>query len=277
MRGYVRWVTVAESLTVPVVDALRRLRRATGVSLAFGGIVQGTGGLRLRHFVGDTIGAMDGVAVDVGHGLGGKVIAVNRPVVVDDYLRTPRITHRYNTIIAAEGLRAMAAAPVIVDRQPVAVLYGALRSDDPIGGRTLDALATEARAIEQQVVAARTQLSAETSSPDAAALRGRLTEAYAQLRTLARSLDDTAVAAEISRITDLLLDGETSEPVAELTRREHDVLSQAAMGRTNAAIARELGIETQTVKGYMKDVLRKLGATSRMEAVVVARRSGLLP
>ncbi|WP_267625669.1 LuxR C-terminal-related transcriptional regulator [Gordonia sputi] len=267
---------MAESLTAPVTDALRRLRRGTGVSLAFGGVVHGSRGLRLRHFVGDTYGALNGVAVDAGHGLGGKVIALNRPMVVDDYLRTPRITHRYNAIIAAEGLRAMAAAPVIVERRPVAVIYGALRTDEAIGDRTLDALAVEARELEQQIVASRAAVAADAAVGDG--LRDRITEAYAQLRTLARDVDDDAVADQIARISDLLLDGESDEPTTlTLTRREQDVVTLAALGYTNARIAEELNIGVQTAKGYMKDVLRKLGASSRLEAVVIARRSGLLP
>ncbi len=267
---------MAESLTAPVTDALRRLRRGTGVSLAFGGVVHGSHGLRLRHFVGDTYGALNGVAVDAGHGLGGKVIALNRPMVVDDYLRTPRITHRYNAIIAAEGLRAMAAAPVIVERRPVAVIYGALRTDEAIGDRTLDALAVEARELEQQIVASRATVASDAAAGDG--LRDRITEAYAQLRTLARDVDDVAVADQIARISDLLLDGESDEPTTlSLTRREQDVVTLAALGYTNARIAEELNIGVQTAKGYMKDVLRKLGASSRLEAVVIARRSGLLP
>ncbi|WP_431817918.1 LuxR C-terminal-related transcriptional regulator [Gordonia jacobaea] len=267
---------MAESLTAPVTDALRRLRRGTGVSLAFGGVVHGSRGLRLRHFVGDTYGALNGVAVDAGHGLGGKVMALNRPMVVDDYLRTPRITHRYNAIIAAEGLRAMAAAPVIVERRPVAVIYGALRTDEAIGDRTLDALAVEARELEQQIVASRATVASDAAAGDG--LRDRITEAYAQLRTLARDVDDVAVADQIARISDLLLDGESDEPTTlSLTRREQDVVTLAALGYTNARIAEELNIGVQTAKGYMKDVLRKLGASSRLEAVVIARRSGLLP
>ena len=267
---------MAESLTAPVTDALRRLRRGTGVSLAFGGVVHGSRGLRLRHFVGDTFGALNGVAVDAGHGLGGKVMALNRPMVVDDYLRTPRITHRYNAIIAAEGLRAMAAAPVIVERRPVAVIYGALRTDEAIGDRTLDALAVEARELEQQIVASRATVASDAAAGDG--LRDRITEAYAQLRTLARDVDDVAVADQIARISDLLLDGESDEPTTlSLTRREQDVVTLAALGYTNARIAEELNIGVQTAKGYMKDVLRKLGASSRLEAVVIARRSGLLP
>lgn len=266
-----------ESLAAPVTDALRRLRRASGVSLAFGGVVQSGHGLRLSHFVGHTVGALNGVAVDIGHGLGGKVVATNRPMVVDDYLKTPRITHRYNAVIATEGLRAMAAAPVIVDRTPVAVIYGALRTDDPLGDRALDALAVEARTLEQQIVAARTSVETVTGQPEADALRVRLTAAYAQLRDLARSVDDAEVVAAIGRITDGLLDAAPDHESVALTRREQDVLALAALGYPNARIADSLGIGVQTAKGYVKDAMRKLGATSRLEAVVIARRSGLLP
>lgn len=264
--------------TTLVTDALRRVRCSSGVSLAFAGMVTPAApgqlpGVRLEHFVGNTRGALAGVLVDIGHGLGGKVIKVNRPVAVDDYLRTPRITHRYNTVIQSEGLRAMAAVPVIVDRQPIAVLYGALHNDDPIGQRTFDVLAGEARVLEQQIVAER--LSAN-SSPETE-LRDRLTEAYGRLRLLGRSVDDRRLAAEIGRITEMLLDEPRRESAVSLTPRECDVLSLVSLGHTNARIAAELGIGAQTVKGYLKDAMGKLGASTRLEAVVVARREGLLP
>ncbi|NDZ92735.1 LuxR family transcriptional regulator [Streptomyces sp. SID6673] len=264
-----------------VTDALRRVRRTSGVSLAFAGMVKPAVGtrqrsVRLEHFVGNTIGALAGVSVDVGHGLGGKVVSVSRPVAVDDYLRTPNITHRYNTIIATEGLRAMAAAPVIVDRTPVAVLYGALHTDDPIGNRTLDVLAMEARALEQQIVATRAAVESAAAVPEVSALRDRITDAYARLRVLAQNVDDPAFTRELSLITESLIDS-TAGPGATLTRRERDVLSLAALGYSNARIAETIGVGVQTAKGYMKDAMRKLGASTRLEAVVIARRAGVLP
>ena len=48
----------------------------------------------------------------------GKVIALNRPMVVDDYLRTPRITHRYNAIIAAGVLLGIAAVTMLWIKEP---------------------------------------------------------------------------------------------------------------------------------------------------------------
>ncbi|MYR07831.1 GAF domain-containing protein [Gordonia sp. SID5947] len=270
------------SETSLVMDALRRIRRSSGVSLAFAGMVSSATtsrrqSVRLEHFVGNTAGALAGVAVDAGHGLGGKVISVRRPVAVDDYLRTPNITHRYNTIIATEGLRAMAAVPVIVDRRPVAVLYGALHTDAPIGARTFDVLSGEARALEQEIVAARLIGRSDTTA-EADELRDRLTEAYGNLRVLSRSVEDGVLAAEITRITEALVDrGTVSGPAPALTRREGDVLALAAVGLSNARIAEDLGIGVHTAKGYMKDAMNKLGASTRIEAVVLARRAGLLP
>lgn len=63
--------------------------------------------------------------------------------------------------------------------------------------------------------------------------------------------------------------------VGELTRRERQVLEQLARGRSNADIAHELGIATQTVRNYITSVYEKIGVRSRVEAVVWARERGL--
>ena len=59
-----------------------------------------------------------------------------------------------------------------------------------------------------------------------------------------------------------------------LTRREVEVLELAALGLTNQAIARRLGLQTNTVKNYLRAVHRKFGARSRTEAVMIAARAG---
>ena len=59
-----------------------------------------------------------------------------------------------------------------------------------------------------------------------------------------------------------------------LTGREVEVLAQVALGRTNAAIGRHLGLAENTVKNYLRSVHRKLGARSRTEAVVIAASAG---
>ena len=110
-------------------------------------------------------------------------------------------------------------------------------------------------------------------------LRQRPVRLAAAISTLVVSLFYLlAQMAGAGGLVALLLDVESDGPTTlTLTRREQDVVTLAALGYTNARIAEELNIGVQTAKGYMKDVLRKLGASSRLEAVVIARRSGLLP
>jgi DNA-binding NarL/FixJ family response regulator len=62
-----------------------------------------------------------------------------------------------------------------------------------------------------------------------------------------------------------------------LTPREIEVLYLLAKGRDTPTIAAALYLSVHTVRGYVKEVLRKLGAHSQLEAVAVARRAGLLP
>jgi DNA-binding NarL/FixJ family response regulator len=59
-----------------------------------------------------------------------------------------------------------------------------------------------------------------------------------------------------------------------LTPRELDVLRLLARGNTNLAIARALVVREGTVKYHVKNILRKLGATSRADAVARYVRAG---
>ncbi len=63
-----------------------------------------------------------------------------------------------------------------------------------------------------------------------------------------------------------------------ITAREREVLALMARGQTNAQIARALGIQEGTVKYHVKNLLRKLGARSRADAVArFARATGAAP
>jgi DNA-binding NarL/FixJ family response regulator len=65
------------------------------------------------------------------------------------------------------------------------------------------------------------------------------------------------------------------EAVEALTARELEVLALMARGQTNAAIAKALVVREGTVKYHVKNVLRKLGAHSRADAVArYARATG---
>ncbi len=62
-----------------------------------------------------------------------------------------------------------------------------------------------------------------------------------------------------------------------LTARQAEVLRHLAVGCSTAQIADEMGISVETVRNHIRHLLRALGAHSRLEAVAVARRDGLLP
>ncbi|RKS06746.1 LuxR family two component transcriptional regulator [Nocardiopsis sp. Huas11] len=62
---------------------------------------------------------------------------------------------------------------------------------------------------------------------------------------------------------------------ADLTEREREVLRLVATGRSNARIARDLGIAPGTAKIHVTRILTKLGLGSRVQAAVYAYRYGL--
>jgi DNA-binding CsgD family transcriptional regulator len=62
----------------------------------------------------------------------------------------------------------------------------------------------------------------------------------------------------------------------KLTPRQGQVLQLLSEGRSTEQIASALQLTTETVRNYIRHVLRALGAHSRLEAVVVARRQGLI-
>jgi len=61
-----------------------------------------------------------------------------------------------------------------------------------------------------------------------------------------------------------------------LSRREIEVLEKIAGGNRNADIAALLFISEETVKGHVKHVMEKLGASDRTEAVTIALRRGII-
>ncbi len=61
-----------------------------------------------------------------------------------------------------------------------------------------------------------------------------------------------------------------------LTKAERDVLQALAEGRSPKDIALESGRSVNTVQVHIANITRKLGCSGRTEALVVARKQGLL-
>jgi DNA-binding NarL/FixJ family response regulator len=78
------------------------------------------------------------------------------------------------------------------------------------------------------------------------------------------------------------LSAEVAADIAEhaiddvLTAREIDVLRLVAHGHANKDIAAHLYIAEDTVKGYLKNILAKLGARDRTHAVTIALKRGVI-
>jgi len=66
-----------------------------------------------------------------------------------------------------------------------------------------------------------------------------------------------------------------SDPLAELSSRERQVLELVASGLSNQEIGLKLGLAEKTIKHYMTNILTKLQVRSRVEAALVAAKVGL--
>jgi len=65
------------------------------------------------------------------------------------------------------------------------------------------------------------------------------------------------------------------DAIAQLTRREREVLELIALGHSNKRIALELGVAEKTVKTHVGHLLAKLGVADRTQAALLAVESGL--
>jgi DNA-binding NarL/FixJ family response regulator len=84
-------------------------------------------------------------------------------------------------------------------------------------------------------------------------------------------------AAVAGKVLAHLAAGERPAALAfpQLTRREVEVLDLVARGDANAAIARRLQLTDKTVRNHVSNILVKLQAAGRAEAIVLAREAGL--
>ncbi|NEB80743.1 GAF domain-containing protein, partial [Streptomyces sp. SID14478] len=145
-------MTAVSAEAVEMRAALVRLRRGTGLPVAFGGLTASAGQVRIAELSGASTNALRGLAVAAGNGLGGKALTLARACAVTDYQGSRHISHEYDLAVGTEGLRSVLAVPVVVRRRVRGVLYGALRTARPLGDRTLDAAMAAARDVEQALV-----------------------------------------------------------------------------------------------------------------------------
>ncbi|MFF0493394.1 response regulator transcription factor [Nocardia sp. NPDC004068] len=271
-------------------DALRaELRRVAGVAglpVVFGGQVLG-GTLVLSEFFGTRTNAMRGLAVSPASGVGGAAVATRRPASVSDYRAASTITHHYDGPVLTEGLRAVVGVPVVVGGQSRAVLYVASREAGPIGDRAADLVVRAGRRLAAEL-AVRDEVDRRLRLREAAVPQGpdpvvaeQLRDIHAEVRGIAQTVTDAAARARLRELSDrlarLMSGPEIPGETPALAPRELDVLAHVALGCTNAEAAQRLSLRPETIKSYLRSAMTKLGAHTRHEAVVRARRAGLLP
>ena len=264
---------------------LRELRDATGLPVVFGGVADGEE-LVLTEHLGTRTDGLRNLRVRPSCGLGGRVFVEQRPVTLNDYATARSITHDYDAPVVGEGLHALVAVPVVVGGDTRAMVYGAVRERVRLGQRLVDVLGGAARNLARELgirdeVDRRVRLlEAERAQP-----RGweayeveELREAHAELRSIADAVTDASLRERVRAVGDSLatLGERTDQVQIALTVRERDVLTQVALGCTNAEVADRLAIGAETVKAYLRSAMRKLGVHNRHEAVVSARRTGIL-
>ena len=66
--------------------------------------------------------------------------------------------------------------------------------------------------------------------------------------------------------------GVEDNPLADLSRREEDILRLVAQGKSNREVGTDLDIQEKTVKHYMTSILGKLRVRNRVEAAMLAQK-----
>jgi len=210
----------------------------------------------------------------------------------------PRAAQLELAALGASGVRFVAAAADVWDHQPMT------------GAARVEARAWRARVLAEHLrLRWLTNVDAPTEDELIAAWRESVAafEEWGHVYELARSrarlavvlravgnADESRTLADAARATAHALGAEPllaelrglggparptsarAATMSTLTTREREILGLVAQGRTNAEIGRQLFISAKTVSVHVSNVMAKLGASGRTEAVALARRDGVL-
>jgi DNA-binding CsgD family transcriptional regulator len=185
------------------------------------------------------------------------------PVIVEDARRDPRTS---KPLMRVTRSTSYVAAPIIATRRVIGFLHAdRFGQDGPVGSEDLECLALFADRFG--LLLARSVL-AERIERRRSALRLALDDALEALDDIsgAEVLLDVAAAVSSAEARSAR-DGSVPRGEVLLTAREREVVQLLAAGATNKAIATDLMLSVETVKSHVSSIMRKLGATSRAEAV----------
>ena len=208
--------------------------------------------------------------------LGVARVALDYPLVEHDVARRreaqivdvgsagPRAPAALSAVL---GWRSYVIAAIVVEGETV----GLLHAERSRGDRDVDA-------VDLELVAQFAERLGEVF--DRAVLRETLERHRSELQSAVNWLSDRLGRLNAGgRLagTGANASGIDRESIEALTPRELQVLGLMARGQTNAAIASALLVREGTVKYHVKNILRKLGARSRADAVARYARAAPRP
>ncbi|HTP20965.1 MAG TPA: helix-turn-helix transcriptional regulator [Solirubrobacteraceae bacterium] len=216
----------------------------------------------------DVSGAATAALEELGRG----PIRLEYPIVEDEVARGQRTEIVQERVARSRGARRLidvfgwdsyVVAALVVQ----GVTVGMIHADGGVSGRRLDALDSEVASLYAEGLA---------GVFERAVLREMLQLHHRELRSAVEWMSTRLgqLTTDSGELTALGAGG-VDPPLADaLTPREVEVLRLLARGQTNLEIARALVVREGTVKYHVKNILRKLGATSRADAVSRYARAG---
>jgi two-component system, NarL family, nitrate/nitrite response regulator NarL len=202
-------------------------------------------------------------------------------VVIDDHQLV--VETLKTTLSGQAGLSVVGSADtgasgidLVASLQPTVALID-YRLNDMSGADVVRALAVRAPATRCVILTGSGQDRALLDSLEAGAIgfvtkHQRFSEVVEAVRSAARG-EASIPAAMLGKVLPQLRNPEATN---RLTEREQSVLELLATGKSNPEIGAELFISVNTVRNHVANLLAKLDAKSRTEAVSIALRQGLI-
>jgi putative two-component system response regulator len=204
------------------------------------------------------------------------VVAGDEPLLVDGLLR---LMHRRGELrVIGSGGTVAEALSAVRGLRPDVLLADYRMPDGEAAGLTAVVLAEHP---ETKVI-----VLVDAAAPEAA-LRC-ISAGCSGVISKAAAVDDVARAIQRVHDGEVVIPGELlSQVVAgfrrtgrrpgdDMTRREIETLGHLARGRSLLDIAAAMSISMNTARNHTQRVIEKLGAHSKLEAVVIAMREGLM-
>ncbi|WMN01708.1 LuxR C-terminal-related transcriptional regulator [Rhodococcus erythropolis] len=192
-----------------------------------------------------------------------EMVKRRRSIIVHDALNNP---HVHQDLQAVLNSRSYVAAPVIGPGTVVGFLHADLASGKAkVDSHHQDVLSVVAEGIG--LALDRLLILQELED-----LRSRFDQRSGALRALLDDFDGNSCSAVDLEDRTAVSSAHRSTLLGDLTRREYEVLELVEKGYSNSVIAARLYVSEGTVKTHMKNLMRKLGTDSRMQAASLYRR-----